>query len=232
MSKEGDYTNFTEWLSVAFQRYTREGIKRIGMICWSIWNNRNEIVWNQKGMEFTEVVELAFLGLQQCQTAQDRSFDNFLGFMTQVEGMEQWKCPNNGIIKVNIVAVIFEDSDSYSYSRLARNHLGELVDAFANDRQGRIDPTIAEVMSIKEALSWINRKAWPQVIVETDCLVVIQAIWCSSVNLSYLVRVVDECKKLLVEFRDCNVTLNTVKRSANIVAHFLARYNCSIADSS
>lgn len=46
-----------------------------------------EIVWYHKGMEFVEVVESTFRGLEQWQTTQDRSFDNFHGLMTQEDDM-------------------------------------------------------------------------------------------------------------------------------------------------
>lgn len=37
-----------------------------------------------------------------------------------------------------------------------------------------------------------------------------------------------ECKNILVDLRDCNVTLNFVKLSTNKVVHFLARHICSM----
>lgn len=85
-------------------------------------------------------------------------------------------------------------------------------------------------MGIKEALSWIKNQNTQPVIVETDCLSVIQAIRCSSVHLSYFGRVIDECKSLVNELKNCRVTLNFVKQYANTVAHFLARHNSSVAD--
>lgn len=85
-------------------------------------------------------------------------------------------------------------------------------------------------MGIKEALSWIKNQNTQPVIVETDCLSVIQAIRCSSVHLSYFGRVIDECKSLVNELKNCRVTLNFVKQYANTVAHFLARHNSYVAD--
>lgn len=46
---------------------------------------------------------------------------------------------------------------------------------------------------------------------ETDCLVVTQAIRCSTINLSYLGRVIDECKQLLSDLGDRKVILKFVK---------------------
>lgn len=54
----------------------------------------------------------------------------------------------------------------------------------------------------------------------------------AGLGLSYFSRVVDECKQYLLELRGRVVTLNFVKRSANAVAHFLARSTSSLADRS
>lgn len=51
-----------------------------------------------------------------------------------------------------------------------------------------------------------------------------------SVNLSYLGRVIDECKELLSGLGDSKVFLKFVKRSANMMAHFVARHSSSIAE--
>lgn len=113
---------------------------------------------------------------------------------------------------------------------VARDHTGELLVATASCKHGQINPELAEAIGIKEALSWVKNKIEQPVTIETDCLTVVQAIRCSSVNLSYLGRIVDECKSLVNELKNRHVALNFVKRSANKVAHFLARHNSSIAD--
>lgn len=94
------------------------------------------------------------------------------------------------------------------------------MEAISSCRSGSLNAEIAEAIGIREALSWVKSKNWPAAVLETDCLNVVQAIRCSSVNLSYLGRVVDECKQLLVELKSRNVTLKFVKRSANMVALF------------
>ena len=76
---------------------------------------------------------------------------------------------------------------------IARNHEGNLMEAKACCKQGSLSPDLAEAIGIREALSWIKSKGWPKVVLETDCLLITQAIRCSSINLSYVGRVVDEC---------------------------------------
>ena len=225
-----DCTNFSQWLSLVMEMHSSKNVQIACMLCWEMWKNRNAVVWQQKGEEFDRVVVSAKLTFNHWWSAQDKSFDNFLGFMTQADGKERWERPVEGALKVNTDAAIFSDSNKYSYSLVARDHKGELVEARSSCKQGNIDPVLAEAMGVREALSWVKNKGWYEAVVETDCLAVIQAIRCSSITLSYYGRVLEECKELLSQLKERNIALNFVKRSANQVAHYLARHSSSIAD--
>lgn len=67
--------------------------------------------------------------------------------------------------------------------------------------------------------------------IETDCLAVVQIVRCSCINLSYLGKIVDDCKGLLVELKERNVTLSFVKLYANMIAHsYNEKLSCSLAE--
>lgn len=221
---------FSTWISAASQQYNTHQYQEIIMTCWMIRKNRNEIVWNQKGSEFSEVCKLAKLTLNQWIYAQDKSFDPSLGFMTQEDGKEHWEHPQEGKVKINIDATLFENLNTYCLSMVARHHAGELITAISSCRQGNISPELAEALSIKEGPSWIKENSTQPTVVETDFLAIIQAIRCSSVTLSYLCLVVEKYKTLVFDLQSRQVTLHFVKCSANKLAHFLARQNSSIVD--
>lgn len=67
-------------------------------------------------------------------------------------------------------------------------------------------------------------------IVESDCLRMVQAI-CSSISgYSYSGRVIKECRDILANLRSKNVLFRFFKLSANRVAHYLVRHSYSHAD--
>ncbi|KAL8155720.1 hypothetical protein AgCh_000936 [Apium graveolens] len=195
------------------------------MISWMIWKSRNEIVWNQKFMDCSNVVMLALSDLNQWKFVQDRSFSNSLGYMTQDDGLEQWQLPKENRVKVNSDAALFEDPNRYSYAFVVRDHQGTLVEARSWCYEGQTSSTLAAAMGIREALSWIKTARQQNVEVETDSLQIVQWIRSSYNSLSYVGRLVSECKELLAELHSQNVMLRFVKRSANRVAHFLARHS-------
>ncbi|KAL8121558.1 hypothetical protein AgCh_018338 [Apium graveolens] len=191
---------------------------------------RNALVWNNKGMVVSEIVESAVSILSQWHSAQDKFFDPSLGFMTHIDGDEHWCVPNDNMIKVNTDAAIFDNSQCFSFSAVARDHEGGLIEAISRCEGGQLASEVVEALGIKEALSWIKRKSWMEVVVETDSLVCVQAIRSGSVMLSYFGRVIAQCKQLPEELKDRNVSLKFVKRSANKVTHYLARHTCVISD--
>lgn len=138
--------------------------------------------------------------------------------MTQEDGAVHWVLPKEGTVKVNTDAAIFSESNCYSFAMVARSHKEDLVEAKSCCRQGSISPELAEVMGLREALSWIKMNRWPVVDVETDCLLIVQAISSESATMSYFGRLIEECKHMLGDFKDQKVSVRFIKRSANKVA--------------
>ncbi|XP_074327095.1 uncharacterized protein LOC141665037 [Apium graveolens] len=226
----GVFHNFSEWLQLIFEQTNKNDMCIQITICWFLWKNRNDIVWKQRGIGVSEVVHTALSFLNQWKAVQDKNFDSFLSFLTPEDGQEQWCPPQLNSVKVNVDAALFEDPNRYSYVVVIRDHSGHLVHAMSKCLLGKISPELAEVLGIREALSWLKDTNTANGIVESDCLQVIQLIRSSFSSFSYLGGVVNDCRCLMEDLKDQNVKLHFVKRSANRVAHYLARYSCSIAE--
>ncbi|KAM6583564.1 hypothetical protein CsatB_010566 [Cannabis sativa] len=59
---------------------------------------------------------------------------------------------------------------------VAQNYHCVMVEAFKKGKIGCVQPEIAEIIGIKEALSWIATHSLDRVMLETDSLVCVQAI--------------------------------------------------------
>lgn len=221
--------SFLQWLLTELNEWTVDQRSMGIMLCWSIWKCINDVVWKKKGMEVCEVVALAKAVLNQWREAQDKNFDKSWGLLNSDDGDELWTIPTDNKIKVNTDAAIFQDTNSYAVAFAARNHKGELIHAHSSCRPGRITSECAETVVIREVLSWIKDRNLAEVIVETDCLVAVQAIRSSKQILPYFGRLVNQCKDLLVELSNKGVNLRFIKRSANNLAHTLASSSYSIA---
>ena len=151
------------------------------------------------------------------------------GLLNPCDGDERWSLPTKTQTKVNTEAAVFESLNCYSFAFAARNHKGELIEARSSCKEGYISPECAEAMGIWEALSWIKIEHMKDTILETDCLVTVQAIRGSTVMSSYFGALIQECRNILKEVQDKGVILKFVKRSTNNLAHALTSCYC-VAD--
>uniref|UniRef100_A0A803NML8 Uncharacterized protein n=1 Tax=Cannabis sativa TaxID=3483 RepID=A0A803NML8_CANSA len=120
---------FSTWLEEVYTRFVDSERRLISMVVWAIWKCRNDLVWDNKSKFVREVVTLATTVLNQWHSARDKIQDTSLGFLNSKDSDEHWRIPNVETIKVNTDAAIFEQSQCFSYSLVARNHIGTLEEA-------------------------------------------------------------------------------------------------------
>lgn len=77
--------SFVEWFTEKMQTHSTKEVKNLSMVCWSLWKNQNNIVWNQKS---SEVENSAILVHSQWQSAYDGSFYTSLSFITPSDDKE------------------------------------------------------------------------------------------------------------------------------------------------
>ncbi|KAM6579929.1 hypothetical protein CsatA_003703 [Cannabis sativa] len=146
------------------------------------------------------------------------------------DGAEQWCVPFGDIIKVNVDAAIFGESHSFGVGMVAHDSHGFLLEGCTQLFQRVVRPEIVEAIGVLEALSWIKRNQWQEVFLETDCLVVVQALRSSVAMLSLFGSIIEECENLLVNLE--NIVIYFVKRSTNSVACSFARTSSLYLDRS
>ena len=117
--------------------------------------------------------------------------------ITLENGAGTWSPPEPGMIKLNVDGAIFDSLEKFGFSLIARDHNDLLIEGQAKLLQGLAQPKLAEAIGIREALSWIKRNPWKKAIVESDCLVAVQAIRSSQIMLSVFGDVINECKALV-----------------------------------
>lgn len=92
-----------------------------------------------------------------------------------------------------------------------RNNAGEVLEAYTKCYIGTVLPQVAEAMRVREALSWTKEQQCSNRVIETSCLVVVQALCNSSRLVSYFGRIIDECRILTDELSNINVCILFIK---------------------
>lgn len=220
--------SFASWLQQNLHLVNGDKKKELAMLCWAIWRGRNEIVWNNKGANVDRTVVMARNMLEAWTKAQDKNEVPRAAYLSTTDGRTKWEKPSREEIKINVDAALFEEAGTFSYACVARDDTGNLIEAISCCRTGNMAPEMVEVMGVREALSWVKRNHWRKVVVETDSLMVVESIRSTIPMPSYFGGVISECRDFLQSLP--NVSLIFIRRSANKVAHFLARASSYVAD--
>ncbi|XP_060962282.1 uncharacterized protein LOC133032375 [Cannabis sativa] len=190
------------------------------------------LVWleataNRRARSVSAVVAFATSSLDQWSNAQGKGNIPLMSPLKVEDGLERWVKPISRI-KPNVDATLFASLHKHGYGCVVRNSVGDLVSVFAGVKSGSVAPELAEIMDIREALSWLKNNPYSKATIETDSLVCAAAIRSAETFASAFGLVVDECKNSFKSLS--NVSIVFVKRFVNRVAHFVARHSISLAE--
>ena len=90
-----------------------------------------------------------------------------------------------------------------------------------------LTPSVIEALSFREALGWLKEVGMSLVLLESDALVVINAIKHCKVDDACFGLIIADCISLLKEIPNCSVSF--VRRSTKQVAYVLARASVSMS---
>lgn len=141
-------------------------------------------------------------------------------------GAIAWSPPRVGWLKCNTDAAVFADERRVGLGSVIRDESGKFVAALCCNIRGNYSPRDAEVLSIREALSWLKSMKLSKVIVETDCLQAFNALVDRKCPLNSFGSLVLDCKCIADSIGD--IAFSFVRRSANSASHFVARAGNSL----
>lgn len=162
--------------------------------------------------------------LAEWKSAQLISTQALYRFVELGDGAKTWVRPSNDEVKITVDAAMFTENSTYGVGLLARDKDDDVLGGKSELYHGDVRPYFAKAIAVRKALSWCKLKAWNKVVIESDCLSVVQAIRSKITMSSPFGQIVMECGQMLQEL---NIALFLIKRSANKAAHFIARESCS-----
>lgn len=213
--------SFSDWLHANTNGQTMSRKAKMFTLCWSIWRARNDLVWNRKRWSAMKIVAKAWEYLSQWNGAQARNYKVPLQPMLAGDGAIYWAKPKTDVVKITVDAATFSDQGTCGIGIISRDHDGSLLGAKSKQYAEVLNPSMVEAMAIKEALSWAKDRQWSSVILESDCLLVVQLIRSATPMKSRFGQVIEDCRRLRSGFN--NFELYFIKRSANMSAHELAQ---------
>lgn len=89
---------------------------------------------------------------------------------------------------------------------------------------GNMQPRVAEAMSLREAMEWMKDWRYRRCIFESGAKLLVDAVN-GKLGKTYFDTIAADCIELMKHFEEVLVIF--VHRSANMIAHMLARATCS-----
>ncbi|XP_050211354.1 uncharacterized protein LOC126661543 [Mercurialis annua] len=218
----GSGLSIVDWCRDWLSRLDDEEASVASYVCWSLWLNRNFAVWKNKLGSAQEVVDQANFQLASWKVANSSSVHLRTAKVFKEDGSSVWKAPPRGWLKVNTDAVVYPGRQSFGMGVVVRDWLGNIIQARSRCSFGSFSPRMAEIMGVREALSWL--KDFDKIIIDSDAMDVVLDVRNPSCSDSDLL--VEDCAELAKQFD--NIKFVFVRRSANQAAHVLAQYASSI----
>ncbi|KAF2308445.1 hypothetical protein GH714_009740 [Hevea brasiliensis] len=214
--------SFQDWLMRALALFNPNDSATLAYLCWSIWEERNSVVW-KSAQPAANSCRLRGLRLKREWDDALVSIRAAIPPTADLPTPQEWKKPGPNWVKLNVDIATNVNSGWTGIGMVVRNEMGSFVACKISRMVGLFSPTIAEIMGVREALSWIKDNNWQNVIVESDNLQVVNVLNSMNVeNFSMMGGIVSDCRSLINEI-SCEILFSHVFRSANGVAHALAQ---------
>ncbi|KAL8105024.1 hypothetical protein AgCh_028986 [Apium graveolens] len=206
-------TKHVQWLQQVFTGQSSNIKAKIITLCWSIWRSRNDLVWNNRKWPVLRIVVKAWEYLSQWNATQSRGLCVPCKPPVEGDGAMIWVKPQQNEVKITVDAAVFEGRGMSGCGIIARDHHGHLPSAKTKLISETLNPTLAEASSVKEALSWAKEMRWDTVVVESDCLVVVQLIRSSVPLRSRLGLIIEDCRELTRHFNSFRIAKEELTES-------------------
>ena len=138
------------------------------------------------------------------------------------EVVQLWCPPPGTLFKLNFDAVVFMDTKSSGFGVVIRNSMGEVMAVLSAKCPPVANSEEAEILACRKALEFAVEAGFQDVVVEGDNATVMNGLTAVKPVNSWLGYIYEDAHCLAMRFR--SVSASCVRRSANGVAHSLAKF--------
>ena len=214
---KGSQLDFLQLVEELMVKLSREELELFFVQAWLIWTQRNTVTFGGVIQDPSRLVKRAGEYLEEFKMSQVQ-----LAVSTVRARSSRWIPPPCLSYKLNFDAAIFQDGEASGFGVVIRNNGGEVMAALSARGPAVSDSEEAEVLACRKALEFAADSGFTELILEGDNSVVMNAISSSRMFQSRLGHLYFDVNCLAMGLPV--LSLSCVARSANSVAHSLARF--------
>ena len=132
-----------------------------------------------------------------------------------------WRKPPEDTVMLNIDASFDEDMGCRSVGAIIRDSSGTMVIASNNFISHVVDAPMAEAYALKEGLMLAQHACCNQIIIQSDCMEVVEIMGDGGFTANSAAAIYDECITIWLGFQ--KISIEHCRRETNQVAHELAK---------
>jgi ribonuclease HI len=194
------------------------------LLLWTVWQHRNNKVWNGVQEAGRSIGFKALQAWQEWFSVQQQ----YQLPSQQQQHVIAWQKPPTDWYKCNVDAGFHKELNRATVGWCVRNHVGSFAMAGTSWREGHYSIVEGEAYALYEALKALQQHGLTQVIFETDCKSVVDAIHNIHGGASEFSSIICNINHILLA--NPNFVVKFIKRQTNMVAHTLARAASSWAE--
>jgi hypothetical protein len=185
------------------------------MLRWAIWHNRNSTVWDEVSKSASDIVPVTMGWWEEFLSVHTSSH------VPQQPRMHKWKPPPLGLVKLNVDASFNLISGGAGLGGVFRDSQGTVLGAFTAFHASVSSATHGELLALLVGVQEACKRHMVPLLVESDCLSIVQALQSAVLDFSELGFLLEDLRQMLSVASAAS--LSHIYRSANAVAHLLAR---------
>ncbi|XP_024155779.1 uncharacterized protein LOC112163738 [Rosa chinensis] len=206
-----------EWLLDRASNLSTSLFDKLLVLLWSFWKNRNEKLWKNRSQTSPGLVASSMAWYEEYMQANKPCTTTT---SVQQKASKLWLAPSGEKVKLNVDGAFLPNLQFGGTGGVLHNSLGQFLAAFSSRVQFVSSPLHVELLALKKGLELLQAMHITNAVVESDCLMAVQAIYAWDCDLSPLRALVADVRSLLHSSTDFSITF--APRHANVVAHRLA----------
>ncbi|CAN1844985.1 Transposon TX1 uncharacterized 149 kDa protein [Linum perenne] len=216
---------WTNWYMKVIRDGSTETQRKVAIVTWALWKERNDRVWNQTSKPEEVCIRQSTDAVMDWVSMQGRG----LCPRRREEGRcDRWHRPPPTYVKINCDAAINVRGQSFGIGVVIRDEEGNLVGFKMENRIGCPPVKECEAEAVVCALHWANELGIRRALVETDSQVTQLAMESNGNSTTEFGNIISQGRSLLRSQPRTKVVF--VRRSGNTVAHVLARRSLFSSD--
>lgn len=192
-------SNIVEWFLEASSCLLINQVDVLCMCLWVIWIERNNMVWNGGYFNAVHMARWVSTTLGEYQKHHP------LRTKKQHRTISHWEQPPSGRLKINVDGSFLGELEQGSIGVVARDNLGNCMAALSRSLNHVASAIHAEAEACRAGLLLAIHQGWDDLIMETDCAMLVDALAGSGDDFSQIGRIVGDCKEYLYSFNSFEI---------------------------